>query len=417
VDDHDGRTDHGTNERDDEPIDQRIDERIDERIDQRMTSDSPDADFKGRFRVLVVATLVGLVVRLVYVALLADFDGDAYAHYEFACHVHPHPSDLRVHWIWLPGFHFALAAMQKIGCSFRSVRIFNALLCSVGPWLLLRYARIREKDDDGPRVASDAALLLAVSSLMTVLGTAALAEMPFTLSILAAATMLDEERPIPAGGFLTIAASMRYEAWFVVMIMGLLSLVPARAAHPHRRTLFIAAAIPSAVIVLYIMIRGLVTDPEWLWFIRETYRFTHMQRNLSTASPIFDVLWFPVILPFFVIGPALVLIPLGGRWKRPSSVIPIALLLFLALTYLGRGALGQARYLTVLVPFACYAMARGLNRWRKKLPYLPALTTLSVLVTAIIFIINTGRSAARRSEDLRAREDRANATCVVVPPK
>src|SRR5262249_54391361 len=157
---------------------------------------------------------------------------------------------------------------------------------------------------------------------------------------------------------------------FVVMMMGLLSLVR------RNRILFISAAIPSAAIVLYILIRR-STDHEWLWFIRETYRFTHMQRGLGTSSPIFEVLWFPVILPFFVLGPALLLIPFGGRWRRNSSIIPIALLLFLGFTYLGRGALGQARYLTVLFPFACYAIARAANKRQSQ--RFELVTTLSVL--------------------------------------
>jgi hypothetical protein len=351
-------------------------------------------------RILVLATLLGLIVRLVYVFLLPDFDGDAYAHFEFAAHVHPHPTDLKVHWVWLPGFHFAVAALQKIGISFRGVRIINAFLCALSPWLMLRYARTT--------ASVSAMVMIAGSGLMIVLGTAALAEMPFTLAVLGAAVMIDEKRPVATGVLLTIAASMRYEAWFVVMIMGLFSIVQMVRSRGRERGLFVAAAIPSAAIVLYILVRRFVTDaPEWLWFIRETYRFTHMQRGLSTASPIFDVLWFPVILPFFVMGPALLLIPFGGRWKRPSSIIPIALLLFLAFTYLGRGALGQARYLTVLVPFACLAIARGAERLEKP-RHLPALATISVLITSIIFVVNTGRSASRRSDDLRAREDRAN---------
>lgn len=368
-----------------------------------------------RLRILVLATLLGLIARLTYIFLVPDFDGDAYAHFEFAAHVHRHPADLRVHWVWLPGFHFALAALQKLGLTFRGVRIGNAFLCALGPWLMLRYARCglsrQPAAIDG--VAWTAALLFAVSSLMTVLGTAVLAEVPFTLAMLAAAVMLDEGRPVASGAFLTVAASMRYEAWFVVMLMGLASLVEVARRRRERR-MFIAASIPSTAIVLYILARRFVTDSEWLWFIRETYRFTHMQRDLSTASPVFDALWFPVILPFFVMGPALLLVPFGGRWRRPSSIIPIALLVFLAFTYLGRGALGQARYLTVLVPFACYAIARGgagasrLFTRRARPHLLSALVLISVLVTSMIFVINTGRSASRRRDDLRAREDRAN---------
>jgi len=298
--------------------------------------------------------------------------------------------------------------MQKVGFSFRAVRIFVAFLDVLPPFLLLRYAR---KQND-TATTEHAALLLAVSSLMNVLGTAALAEVPFTLAILFAATLLDEERPVRAGIALTIAATMRYEAWFATAVMGLFWIAQAIRTKKLHRDLLITAAIPSTVIVLYIVYRRFLTvtdHGEWLWFVRETYRFTHMQRGIETGhSRIFEYLWFPVILPLLLLGPAVALVLFNNRWRRPSTILPLALILFLALTYLGRGALGQERYLTVLMPFACLAIARS------RLQKIPRLaSTLSVLGASLVFVFMTARSASRRADDLRAREDRANAICAI----
>jgi hypothetical protein len=367
----------------------------------------------GPFGIVLAVTLA---LRLAYVLAIPDYDGDAYAHYEMASKTRADPWDLHVHWIWLPGYHYLVATLQRLGATFRDVRLLNAILATAAPVLLARWTFAR------------AAMLCALSSLVNLLGTSALAETTFVLAVLGACVLIDEaraaERPwraaIGAGIFLTIACSMRYEAWFGAGVLGLACLVET----VRRRTLdvrrAVAAGIPLLAIGAYVVVRRRVVDHEWLWFVHETYRFTHMQRGLSTASPLFDVLWFPVLLPGLVLGPAFALVPVGAvafwrsgsAWNRPSLPLPVGIAAFLALTYLGRGALGQSRYLTVLMPFACVLVARGAEalaaRWRGPSARVHAVVAVSVAITALLYVGNVAKGARERGADLRAREERAD---------
>jgi hypothetical protein len=371
--------------------------------------------------VLVVACAVALIIRVAYVLVVPDFDGDAYAHYEFATRALATPGDLTVHWVWLPGFHFLVAALQKLGATFRDVRIFNAMLSAAGPFLLYRYVALRERDL--ATTALTAALLWAVSSLGNLLGTTALAEVSFTLLLLGACVAMDVNRSrrrhaLVSGLLLTGACTMRYEAWFVVValaswwVLTRVAIVRGRVSVPPAHLLVIG--IPAVTVAIYVVARRIV-DHEWLWFVRETYRFTHMQRGLVATSPVLQALWFPVILPAMLLGPAVVLLPFSDSASsrdRPSTIVPVALLTFLALSYLGRGALAQPRYFTALMPFACVLLARACVRVAARLRRTDV-TVSWVVVGSVLFTTLTwggvvARSALGRETDLRAREDRAN---------
>lgn len=374
-------------------------------------------------RALGIACAIALVLRVTYVLVVPDFDGDAYAHYEFAARVVASPSDLTVHWVWLPGFHFLLAGLQTIGATFRDVRIFNAMLSAAGPFLLHRHVARHSS----PNVARTAALLWTVSSLGNLLGTTALAEVSFTLLLLGASVEMDlprgRGRTAWAGLLLAGACSMRYEAWFAVMLLGGWQI----ASRWPRLGRWIAVspapplvvAVPAVAIATYVVVRRFV-DHEWLWFVRETYRFTHMQRGLITSSPVLQALWFPVILPTLLLGPAIALLPFGRRRDEhttpapaaASTLIPVAMVAFLALSWLGRGALAQPRYFTALMPFACALLAKAVpvvaSRMRRGEASLASLVIASVLVTTVAWGAVTARSARHRHADLRAREARAD---------
>ena len=343
---------------------------------------------------------VGLIVRLAYIFAIPDYDGDAYAHYEFAARVVERPTDLSVHWVWLPGFHYVVAALQALGTSFRGVRIANALLQTAGPFLLHRASLPRESE----RVALGAGVLWGASSLANLLGTTALAETLFTLLVVAACGLVDAgRRPVLAGLALTAACALRYEAWFATAIFGSWWVITSARTRAVDRKIFIAAAIPSICVLVYVILRRAV-DGEWLWFIRETYRFTHMQRGLSTHSRLFEILWLPVIVPAMLLGPAVALVPFGFARGRPSHPIVAGLALFVALTYFGNGTLGHARYLTVLMPFACVMLARACERFRAVA--IPA--AISVTIASGAYLGYVARGALAESTDLRAREARAN---------
>src|SRR5690242_15260439 len=55
---------------------------------------------------LALVCAIGLAVRVVYIFVVPDYDGDAYAHYELAAKTLPHPSAQPNLWVWLPRYHF-----------------------------------------------------------------------------------------------------------------------------------------------------------------------------------------------------------------------------------------------------------------------------------------------------------------------
>ncbi len=372
-------------------------------------------------RLLASLAAVLLALRLAYIAFVPDLDGDAYAHFEIGRAVLQRPADLGPHWVWLPGYHFVLAGLQTLGASFADVRRLNALLQAGAPLLLYVYARLRH--DRG--TALFAAVCWSVCSIPNAVGTSALGEVPYTLFILAAAFATDAgqlehrrcvalRRAALAGVLLTCACAMRYEAWAAVGALGAVSLV-GMARERRAWTGAPAFVIPATAIGGYVVFRR-VMDGEWLWFIRETLEFTTMQRDVLTRSRLFELTWFPFVLPFKLLGPALFLVPLGvGRprtWSR-SACVPIAIAAFLLALYMGRSVLGLARYFSALMPFACVLIARGaaaldrrwLRTWRR-----PAtiLAIVSLVVTMFMTITSFGRLALADRAALRRDEARVS---------
>jgi hypothetical protein len=369
-------------------------------------------------RLLVVVGIVLLAARVVYVAFVPDLDGDAYAHFGIGRAVLQNPTDLGPHWVWLPGYHFLLAGLQRLGASFADVRRLNAVLQAGAPLLLYAYSRLRHDR----AVSLLAAACWSVCSVPNAVGTSALGEVPYTLFVLGAAYAIDAGefhlRPggilrwsILAGVLLTLACTMRYEAWAAVAALGVVACFRVRrwGSTP-------AFAIPAACIGGYIVFRRVV-DGEWLWFIHETLKFTTMQRDVLTRSRLFELTWFPFVLPFKLLGPALFLVPLGalgrarGRSLPQSAIVPLAIAMFLLSLYMGRSMLGLARYFSALMPFACVLIAKGAvsldGRSGRARPFaLAALVSLTVTMT--MTMTSFARLANADRADLRREEARVS---------
>lgn len=377
---------------------------------------------------LVMLGLVMLAARVAYVLVVPDLDTDAYGHFHIGRALVDDPSDVRVHWVWLPGWHYVLMSLQRAGIGFTGVRLAQAALATLGPLLVYVHA--------APKSRFAAASLFTIAALPNLAGTSALMEVVFTLLVLAAAIAIDriaidgrrEKRwALAAGLLLVAAASLRYEAWFIVLGLGVeLAIVTARRVLLARRSggapplscdgpRVIVFALPALCLAAYIVFRRVV-DGEWLWFVRETYRFTHMQRGYTQGdhSALFDLVWFPILLPLMVLGPAAVLVVAGVVLRRNdpscvrarSAIVPASLLLFLLLSYMGKGALGQARYLTVLIPFACVAIAGALARMKPPLQRWLVVATFASVAGATLFVgQRNARSALARKSELRGLEE------------
>jgi len=372
----------------------------------------------GRLLRVRLSTVVAIMfaIRVAYVLAVPDLDGDAYGHFGIASRVLAHPTDLSPHWVWLPGYHFLLAGLQALGARFVHVRLLNAALQCLGPVLLYRYARIHASRV----VALLAAATFALSALPNDVGTSALSEGSFTLLVLGAALGIDRGATklgwaVLAGVLLLLACTMRYEAWAASAALSVAWLVDAvRTKKPMWRALP-AALLPSVFVVGYIVFRRFY-DGEWFWFVRETLKFTNMQRHVLHRSLLFEAFWFPICLPWKLLGPAVLLAPIGlfAGGKRvsslpPSVFVPAAIATFVLTLYAGSSILGLARYWSALMPFVCLLVAQGAvwlaSRFRTvRLPFVVLAVLASVSFATIATMRASARQALPHAAELRATE-------------
>lgn len=390
------------------------------RLPHEARGDGPARDATA-IRWLGLLSGLFLAARVVYIARVPDLDGDAYAHFAIGRAVLRAPGDLGPHWVWLPGYHFFLALLQRMGAEFVHVRLVNAVLQAVGPLLLFKFARLHH----GRGVAFLAAASWCVCSLPNLLGTSALGEVTFTLLILGATFAIhagerDARRSALGGVLLTLACAMRYEASFSVAALGVAWLVDAARVRRFAWSRAPAFLVPMACVLGYVIWRRYVVDHQWFWFVRETLAFTTMQRGVLARSRLYEVFWFPLVLPLKLVGPALALAPIGALVRpaaagrvRFGAIVPAAIAVFLLSVYAGNGILGLARYWSVLLPFTCLLIARAacwtydvLGRARGRLVVSGVLA--SFLVTTFIEVRAGAREALRHEEELRAWEAKVN---------
>jgi hypothetical protein len=142
-------------------------------------------------------------------------------------------------------------------------------------------------------------------------------------------------------------------------------------------------ALPAAAVAGWILLRR-SADGEWLTFVRHTRAFADGVRAAQALPPIVDRVLLPLALPPLVLGPAIVLLPLGLRRAiRVGWLVPAGILAFLLASYAGRGALGLERYFTALMPFACAAIAEGALRVPGLVPRVSPRATAAAAILAL----------------------------------
>lgn len=326
---------------------------------------------------------------------------DAYGHYTVARSLCSDPTNLAVHWVWLPLYHFLLAAFACSHPSFALARVGSALAALALPLMVLGYAR------DSPRVASGAAAMCALAALPNLLGVSAQQEALFSVLVLATAWAIDEDRPLFAGVSLACACLVRYEAWGALG----LALAQPLAVHLARRLGRVSwltaqrplraptLLIPLGAIASWVLVHRWV-DGTWFGFLRDLYHYTHVQREVLSRGPVMEALWFPVLIPLIALGPLPLIAPFGvTRALRRGWVVPIGVYAFLLVSYFGKGALGGERYYCSLVPFLLLCAAHAIERASSKRARaaLWSLALVSVAAaTAVAFFRLAGSVDARR---------------------
>jgi hypothetical protein len=336
-----------------------------------LTEDSSSASASrtwGGSVALALLIIPTFFIRLWLIRHFPEPDTDAPGHLGIARALLSDPTNVAIHWVWLPAYHFVLAACLRAGLSADAIRVLNCALAALLPVLVLLYGEsTAARPARGPDryVPWMAAAFCAVSPLVNLLGTSAQQETLFTLLILGAVWSIDKGRFALAGAVLALAALIRYEVWGgVALLIGLRALgavppIARRLPAPILRAcrLPLVVALPSVAAVGAWLLAHKLTQGEWLGFLRELYRYTHAQRETFDR----DALWFPLRQPLFVFGwiiGALAVVGLRRAW-RPSYVVPLGIYLFLLGAYVFKGALDSARYYESLTPFVAIAAAHG----------------------------------------------------------
>lgn len=319
----------------------------------------PRRERAGGTTTLAIAGLVMLAVRLAIVLTTADVDTDAYGHFRIARDLVGAPTNLAAHWVWLPGYHYVVWALLHAGLTFTGLRVLDAVLQGAAAFLLYDLVARRSGDDAARsrEVAALAALAFTLAPLSNRLATSAQAETFFTALVLASAWAIERRRAVLAGALLAGACLVRYEAWGAIAALGGFWALRRRDRDRDRTVGVATFAIPALAVAGWILLRR-HADGEWLAFVRHTQAFASGVRAAQGLSPL-----IALALPFTVLGPAVLLLPLGlRRAARVGWLVPGGILAFLLASYLGRGALGLERYFTALIPFACVAIADGVMR-------------------------------------------------------
>lgn len=358
---------------------------------------------------LAVVGLAALLIRLAIIVATPDVDTDAYGHFKIARALLADPTNLHAHWVWLPGHHYAIWALLHLGATFTAVRVASALVQAAAPFVL--YDLVARRGGEDPARSREVALLAAlawtIAPIANRLATSAQAETWFALLIVAGAWAVERRRPWLSGGVLAVACLVRYEAWGVIP-----ALLLYRVAHRRDRPAPVGAAsflLPGAAVIGWIVARR-AADGAWLSFLRDTHAFASGVRAAQEGPSLLERVLLPLVLPLRVLGPAVVLVPLGlRRAVRGGWLVPAGVLAFLLASYLGRGALGLERYFTALVPFACVAAAEGVLRVPEVFPRVSAgaatrgmLAALALTTAAHLgWIVHRGRA---RGVELRGYE-------------
>jgi hypothetical protein len=323
----------------------------------------------------------GLAGRIAWIAAFADPDADGQGHYRIARALLVEPARLSLHWVWLPGYHYALWALLHLGAGYSAIRLMSAILASLLALLTFVYEKSPCCAEATTAQARDrswmACGLCAVAPILNVLGVSAQQEILFSVVILLTALAMDQQRWILTGALLAAACMIRYEAWGAVLVMLALRTVGAsswayarmpRFVRPACRLSVWVVSLPLLAIMGWVVLHRVV-DGEAFGFLRELYRFTRGQRQVLGGGSWTDALWFPVLLPLYLFGPAAVLVPIGIRsaW-RPSFLLPSAMYAFLLASHAAKGSLGSGRYYAAITPFVCICVAHGVTRLTQRWP-------------------------------------------------
>jgi len=319
-----------------------------------------------------VVSLALAAWRAHLVGLGPDPDSDAYGHHVIARKVLDAPGAHGVHWVWLPLFHWLQVPLVALGGTIDLVRYLNVAVWAAVPLVLAGY--LMRDETTHPLVAMLAGFFCALCPIGMQMGTTAQPEPLFGLMLVGFAWAYDRRRFGWAAAVLSAAVLLRYEAWAVLLGVGLhqaFRLLRRRKLRDEDGWGFLAPVIAPGLAVLgWALVRWPI-DGRFLGFVLDTRRFATEVHASESAfeggllTGIRDCLYYVYDVAFRVYGWAILLFPLGlwGVLRRHPglSLSGLGALGFVTLTWVMRGTLGLDRHFVAVIPFYATAMALGVE--------------------------------------------------------
>jgi hypothetical protein len=330
----------------------------------------------------LIALVLGIAAlaawRAACVLLGPDIDTDAYAHHMIARAILANPSDLAVHWVWLPLFHYAQVPLVALGASMALVRWVNVVLSAALPCVLFVYVRrtasIADAGVPPDATALFAALVAGACPIAMQMGTTAQPEPLFAILVLGVAVTYPRRSYAAASAMLAAAVMLRYEAWAALAAIAALQTVEPwwrrrQRLPPEPWQRWVVVGAPALLILGWAALRRPI-DGQWFGFLRQTREFATdalrekgaLERGILALLR--DLLYYPVVVPARVLGPVLWLAPFGVvRTVREQGarfvLVFVACLAFVSLSWAMRSSLGLDRHFVVVVPLYATFAAQG----------------------------------------------------------
>jgi hypothetical protein len=316
-----------------------------------------------------LSTITLLVIWQIYFTLgFPDVDTDAYVHHTIARQIILSPSDLSIHWVWLPLFHYLSAGAILLGANMDSVRFANIIIWALIPVILFFFLYTQNKNNN-LSLAFISSLLCALFPIGILMGTTAQPEPLFSLLILLFIITTTKENFILSSIILTFACLLRYEAWAVIFIAFGFYILDIKKDKKIINKKSFNFLLPVLAIVFWAVLRK-PFDGKLFGFLFQTQQFANdaLKETNSFQGGIIKIIWdfihYPIIIPFMFTGVNLLFFPFGlkkcavqNKWFLYSG---LGILIFITLSWMMKSNLGLNRHFVVLIPLYSTITAYGL---------------------------------------------------------
>lgn len=305
-------------------------------------------------------------------------DTDAYVHHTIARQIVMSPKDLSIHWVWLPLFHYISAGAILLGAKMDDVRFANIIIWAF-VHVILFFFLYKQKTENNLFITFLSSVLCALFPIGILMGTTAQPEPLFALLVLLFIISATNKRYITSAIILSFACMLRYEAWavlFVTAILYLYDMIKQRKLFIEKKIFNIV--LPSLVILTWAILRE-PFDGRLFGFLFQTQQFANDALNQSNSLQggilkiLYDIIYYPVFIPFLFIGINLLFIPFGikkfciyNKWFLFSGA---GILAFITLSWIMKSNLGLDRHFVSLIPLystlTAYGIANAINYLKK----------------------------------------------------